>query len=148
MESAVAPKADKVIFRPALHAFFTNPRRSTGKNQAGEVQVGVEVRDSVTDCELFNFPFWRDLVVRYKPTALGVPYPTLSENAERPVAVEAATNRVVSSDPEKIVRAAYDALGGQSRKRHRVCRRSVIPGMASCPQVVKPPRGDVPVVIV
>src|SRR5918911_865194 len=43
-------------------------------------------------------------------TALGIPCLTLRENTERPVTVELGTNRVVGTDPERIVREAADAL--------------------------------------
>jgi UDP-N-acetylglucosamine 2-epimerase (non-hydrolysing) len=44
-------------------------------------------------------------------TALGVPCLTLRENTERPVTVELGTNRVVGTDPERIVAEAGRALG-------------------------------------
>jgi len=43
-------------------------------------------------------------------TALGIPCLTLRENTERPVTVELGTNRVVGTDEEKIVEAAFEAL--------------------------------------
>ena len=41
-------------------------------------------------------------------TALGVPCLTLRENTERPVTVTSGTNRIVGSDPERIVAAWRD----------------------------------------
>jgi UDP-N-acetylglucosamine 2-epimerase (non-hydrolysing) len=43
-------------------------------------------------------------------TALSIPCLTLRENTERPVTVTHGTNRVVGTDPERIVREAFDAL--------------------------------------
>ncbi|MDQ3908403.1 MAG: UDP-N-acetylglucosamine 2-epimerase (non-hydrolyzing), partial [Acidobacteriota bacterium] len=43
-------------------------------------------------------------------TALSIPCLTLRENTERPVTVTHGTNRVVGTDPERIVREAADAL--------------------------------------
>ncbi|MGD2063045.1 MAG: UDP-N-acetylglucosamine 2-epimerase (non-hydrolyzing) [Nitrospirota bacterium] len=44
-------------------------------------------------------------------TVLGVPCITLRENTERPVTCEQGTNRIVGTDPERIVGAAREALG-------------------------------------
>jgi UDP-N-acetylglucosamine 2-epimerase (non-hydrolysing) len=43
-------------------------------------------------------------------TALGIACLTLRENTERPVTVEEGTNRVVGRNPERILRAALEAL--------------------------------------
>lgn len=48
-------------------------------------------------------------------TALGVPCLTLRENTERPITVEEGTNRVVGTDPARIVSEAEEALK-QGRK--------------------------------
>jgi len=48
--------------------------------------------------------------VQEETTALGIPCLTLRENTERPVTVTLGTNRVVGTDPERIVAAAFDAL--------------------------------------
>ncbi|HZI17565.1 MAG TPA: UDP-N-acetylglucosamine 2-epimerase (non-hydrolyzing) [Pyrinomonadaceae bacterium] len=48
-------------------------------------------------------------------TALGVPCLTLRENTERPVTVELGTNRLVGTDPERILRAAHEALDEAGR---------------------------------
>ena len=49
--------------------------------------------------------------VQEETTYLGVPCFTLRENTERPVTVELGTNRVVGTDPERILREAERALG-------------------------------------
>jgi UDP-N-acetylglucosamine 2-epimerase (non-hydrolysing) len=46
-------------------------------------------------------------------TALGVPCLTLRENTERPVTVTEGTNRIVGSDPARIVGAADEILTGR-----------------------------------
>jgi UDP-N-acetylglucosamine 2-epimerase (non-hydrolysing) len=49
--------------------------------------------------------------IQEETTALGIPCLTLRENTERPVTVELGTNRVVGTDPERIVAEAESALG-------------------------------------
>lgn len=51
-------------------------------------------------------------------TALGVPCLTLRENTERPVTVTDGTNRIVGSDPERIV-AAWREINNASRPAKR-----------------------------
>ena len=48
--------------------------------------------------------------IQEETTALGIPCLTLRENTERPVTVELGTNRVVGTDPERIVAEASQAL--------------------------------------
>jgi UDP-N-acetylglucosamine 2-epimerase (non-hydrolysing) len=48
--------------------------------------------------------------VQEETTALGIPCLTLRENTERPVTVEAGTNKVVGRDPSRILREADAAL--------------------------------------
>jgi UDP-N-acetylglucosamine 2-epimerase (non-hydrolysing) len=48
--------------------------------------------------------------IQEETTALGVPCLTLRENTERPVTVELGTNRIVGTDPERIVAEAEAAL--------------------------------------
>ncbi len=50
--------------------------------------------------------------IQEETTALGIPCLTLRENTERPVTVELGTNRIVGTDEETIVRAAFAALDG------------------------------------
>jgi UDP-N-acetylglucosamine 2-epimerase (non-hydrolysing) len=53
--------------------------------------------------------------VQEETTALGVPCITLRENTERPVTVSEGTNAIVGQDPNKIARAAFDALDGKAK---------------------------------
>jgi UDP-N-acetylglucosamine 2-epimerase (non-hydrolysing) len=48
--------------------------------------------------------------IQEETTALGIPCLTLRENTERPVTVELGTNRVVGTNPERIVSEALAAL--------------------------------------
>src|ERR1044072_5423145 len=48
--------------------------------------------------------------IQEETTALGIPCLTLRENTERPVTVELGTNRIVGTDPERIVAEAEAAL--------------------------------------
>jgi UDP-N-acetylglucosamine 2-epimerase (non-hydrolysing) len=50
--------------------------------------------------------------IQEEATVLGIPCLTLRDNTERPITVELGTNRVVGRDPERIVRAATEALDG------------------------------------
>ena len=50
-------------------------------------------------------------------TALGIPCLTLRENTERPITVDEGTNKIVGTDPVRIMSAATEILcGGQSRE--------------------------------
>ena len=54
--------------------------------------------------------------IQEETTVLGVPCLTLRENTERPITIEQGTNRLVGSDPEKIVAEALAILDGPPRK--------------------------------
>ena len=49
--------------------------------------------------------------IQEETTILGVPCLTVRENTERPVTVEKGTNRLVGTDPRRIMDAAIEALG-------------------------------------
>jgi UDP-N-acetylglucosamine 2-epimerase (non-hydrolysing) len=53
--------------------------------------------------------------VQEEATVLGVPCLTLRESTERPITVEAGTNRVVGTRPEDVVAAAKAVLAGDRR---------------------------------
>lgn len=52
--------------------------------------------------------------IQEETTALGVPCLTLRENTERPVTISQGTNRLVGTDPAKIVSAANEILAGKA----------------------------------
>ncbi|HEX8148890.1 MAG TPA: UDP-N-acetylglucosamine 2-epimerase (non-hydrolyzing) [Pyrinomonadaceae bacterium] len=54
--------------------------------------------------------------IQEETTALGIPCLTLRENTERPVTVELGTNRVVGTDPGRIVAEAEGALSKDRQK--------------------------------
>lgn len=55
--------------------------------------------------------------IQEETTILGVPCLTLRENTERPVTIEAGTNRLVGTDPEHIVAAFHEAVSGPRPSR-------------------------------
>ena len=57
-------------------------------------------------------------------TALGIPCLTLRDTTERPVTVTHGTNRVVGTEPERIVRAARAVLSGPPVPRRWSATRS------------------------
>jgi UDP-N-acetylglucosamine 2-epimerase (non-hydrolysing) len=48
--------------------------------------------------------------IQEETSVLGIPCLTLRENTERPITISLGTNRIVGTDPEKIIAAAFDAL--------------------------------------
>jgi UDP-N-acetylglucosamine 2-epimerase (non-hydrolysing) len=48
--------------------------------------------------------------IQEETTVLGIPCLTLRENTERPVTVTLGTNKIVGTDPERIVRESLAAL--------------------------------------
>ena len=58
--------------------------------------------------------------IQEETTALGIPCLTLRENTERPITVEMGTNKLVGSDRQRIVQAAFSILDGPSSKPGRV----------------------------
>jgi UDP-N-acetylglucosamine 2-epimerase (non-hydrolysing) len=57
--------------------------------------------------------------IQEETTVLGIPCLTLRENTERPITVREGTNRVVGTDPDRIVREAQAILELPSRKPRR-----------------------------
>ena len=57
--------------------------------------------------------------IQEETTILGTPCLTLRENTERPVTVEMGTNRLVGSDPEKILAAWREVMAGDGRAARR-----------------------------
>jgi UDP-N-acetylglucosamine 2-epimerase (non-hydrolysing) len=55
--------------------------------------------------------------IQEETSVLGVPCLTLRENTERPITVTLGTNKIVGTDPEKIIAAALAALETPTRQR-------------------------------
>jgi UDP-N-acetylglucosamine 2-epimerase (non-hydrolysing) len=53
--------------------------------------------------------------IQEETSVLGIPCLTLRENTERPITVTMGTNKIVGTDPEKIIAAALGALGETTR---------------------------------
>jgi UDP-N-acetylglucosamine 2-epimerase (non-hydrolysing) len=54
--------------------------------------------------------------IQEETSVLGIPCLTLRENTERPITVTMGTNRIVGTDPEKIIAAAFDVLNEDTKK--------------------------------
>jgi UDP-N-acetylglucosamine 2-epimerase (non-hydrolysing) len=54
--------------------------------------------------------------IQEETSVLGIPCLTLRENTERPITISMGTNRIVGTDPEEIIAAAFDALNENTRK--------------------------------
>jgi UDP-N-acetylglucosamine 2-epimerase (non-hydrolysing) len=54
--------------------------------------------------------------IQEETSVLGVPCLTLRENTERPITVTMGTNRIVGTDPVKIIAAAVEALNENTKK--------------------------------
>ncbi len=55
--------------------------------------------------------------IQEETSVLGIPCLTLRENTERPITVTLGTNKIVGTDPEKIIEAAFEALNENTKKR-------------------------------
>ena len=55
--------------------------------------------------------------IQEETTILGIPCLTLRENTERPITIDRGTNRLVGSDPKRIVVAARAILAAKRRRR-------------------------------
>jgi UDP-N-acetylglucosamine 2-epimerase (non-hydrolysing) len=53
--------------------------------------------------------------IQEETTVLGIPCLTLRENTERPITITMGTNRIVGTDPEMIIAAAFEALNGNTK---------------------------------
>lgn len=98
-----------------LEAFFTN---SNGDNDRGAKPAGLYRSDPLGYVDFLNLMRHAQLVltdsggIQEETTALGVPCLTLRNNTERPSTIEVGTNRLVGTDPDRIVREALSILDG------------------------------------
>jgi UDP-N-acetylglucosamine 2-epimerase (non-hydrolysing) len=86
--------------------------------------------------------------VQEETTALGVPCLTLRENTERPITISHGTNRLVGTDPDRIVGAARLALSAPPAARRpalwdgcagqRIAATLVADGKGSAPRLAQP----------
>jgi UDP-N-acetylglucosamine 2-epimerase (non-hydrolysing) len=58
--------------------------------------------------------------IQEETTVLGIPCLTLRENTERPITVEIGTNKIVGTDPQKILTEAFAVLNGTPNKANRI----------------------------
>jgi UDP-N-acetylglucosamine 2-epimerase (non-hydrolysing) len=58
--------------------------------------------------------------IQEETTVLGVPCLTLRPNTERPVTISEGTNRLVGSDPARVLQALDEELGGERERKPRV----------------------------
>ncbi len=58
--------------------------------------------------------------IQEETTVLGIPCLTLRENTERPITIKMGTNKIVGTDTNKIVSAAFDSLDNAEAKRFQI----------------------------
>ncbi|MEP6742954.1 MAG: UDP-N-acetylglucosamine 2-epimerase (non-hydrolyzing) [bacterium] len=58
--------------------------------------------------------------IQEETTVLGIPCLTLRENTERPITIKMGTNKIVGTDTNKIVSAAFDSLNNVEAKRFQI----------------------------
>jgi UDP-N-acetylglucosamine 2-epimerase (non-hydrolysing) len=109
---ALAGVASQVPLIIPLH-----PRGRQTLTEAGLGAVpGIEVVDPIGYLDFMALMAGSSLVltdsggIQEETTILGIPCLTLRENTERPITVTMGTNRLVGSDPDRIVKAATQAL--------------------------------------
>jgi UDP-N-acetylglucosamine 2-epimerase (non-hydrolysing) len=103
-----------------LPVLFPVHPRTAGRLESS----GIKVPEGVRVCESLPYKTFLGLMAKAKvvltdsggiqeeTTALGVPCLTLRDNTERPVTLTHGTNRLVGSDPERIVQSLDQILAG------------------------------------
>jgi UDP-N-acetylglucosamine 2-epimerase (non-hydrolysing) len=97
------PRTVKMIEQHALSSLLDRPEVLTVPPQPYLVMVGLIKRATVVLTDSGG--------IQEETTGLGVPCLTLRDNTERPVTVSEGTNRVVGTDPVRILEAVDDILG-------------------------------------
>jgi UDP-N-acetylglucosamine 2-epimerase (non-hydrolysing) len=101
--------------------FPVHPRTRERMEHAGLTERGVILMDPLGYLEFLRLTSEARLVltdsggIQEETTILQVPCLTMRENTERPITIEQGTNRLVGTDPEKILRAALDTLDAPPR---------------------------------
>jgi UDP-N-acetylglucosamine 2-epimerase (non-hydrolysing) len=98
--------------------FPVHPRTRAALERLGiEVQgAGMRVIDPIGYLDFIKLMKYSSLVltdsggIQEETTALGIPCLTIRENTERPITVTVGTNRLVGTQPERIVSEAREAL--------------------------------------
>ena len=106
--------------------FPMHPRTRTRLQEFG-VDLGPNVTLMGPQGYMAFLHLWKDAAVvltdsgglQEETTALGVPCVTIRDNTERPVTVEEGSNLLAGTDPERVVAAARQALGGASKRGRR-----------------------------
>jgi UDP-N-acetylglucosamine 2-epimerase (non-hydrolysing) len=105
------PRTVKMIARHGLRSLLERPAVLTVPPQPYLVMLGLlqGARLVLTDSG----------GIQEETTGLGVPCLTLRDNTERPVTVREGTNRVVGSDPGRILEAVAEVLGSGGKVGRR-----------------------------
>jgi UDP-N-acetylglucosamine 2-epimerase (non-hydrolysing) len=97
------PRTVKMIEQHALSSLLDRPEVLTVPPQPYLVMVGLIKGATVVLTDSGG--------IQEETTGLGVPCLTLRDNTERPVTVTEGTNRVVGTDPVRILEAVDDIVG-------------------------------------
>jgi UDP-N-acetylglucosamine 2-epimerase (non-hydrolysing) len=109
---------------PVVYPAHPRARRTleeSGLLERAEGMRGLMLTEPMGYLDFIALESWARVVltdsggVQEETTVLGVPCLTLRPNTERPVTVRQGTNRLVGTDPEAVVRAAFEAMETPTR---------------------------------
>jgi len=114
----------KMLTELARHlpvVFPVHPRTRERMEGAGLTERGLILTEPLGYLEFLRLTSEARLVltdsggIQEETTILQVACLTMRENTERPITIEQGTNRLVGTDPARILQAALDALDGPPR---------------------------------